>query len=160
MTKNQDSKPTSAPLFLIKTALIVMVLWGQSVTAESLEDLPPPESVVSEAQQLHTDLMLAAIRADLYNTHCRGTSIAKNFNQVNRLFITKYSLTANKYIKTYINKLVNVEKGLQEREFKMSLNKIGGCRQAKKRDWRTTISGEFKNLYRQVKNSTWYPEEL
>jgi len=113
----------------------------------------PPEQI------LHTDLVLLALKSDFFNHRCRGISVNKSFNKVNRLFITKYSLTANNYIKTFINADVKAEKHDQELEFKKELNKIGGCSAAVKQGWRKQINDLFNELYRQAEKSTWFPEE-
>ncbi len=137
--------------------------WNQTVLAASVTDTVSAAEAktipASEDQILHTDLIMLALKADFFNRRCRGISVNKDFNKVNRLFITKYSLTANNYIKTYINPDVRAEKQLQELEFKKELNKIGGCAKAREQGWRKQITDLFNELYRQAEQSTWYPEE-
>ena len=146
----------SAPLrFFLLFATIVLAMSLQAKVYAADNTAP-----ISEEQALHTDLVLLAMKSDFYNRRCRGISVAKNFNKVNRLFITKYSLTANNYIKQYINPDVRQEKEIQEREFKKELNRVGGCNAARKNGWRSEISDLFHNLYQQAQKSTWFPEEI
>ena len=115
------------------------------------------QSPTFEAQTLHTNLVLIALKADYFNRRCRGISVNQNFNQVNRLFITKYSLTANNYIKNYINEDVRSEKQTLERTFKKELNQIGGCLAANKQDWRSKLNKEYQSLFSKAENSLWFP---
>ncbi|BCN93174.1 hypothetical protein THMIRHAM_09590 [Thiomicrorhabdus immobilis] len=110
--------------------------------------------------KLHSELVLKALQLDFYNIRCRGTSVAKNFNKVNRLYITKYSITANNFIKDFINPDVRAEKEAQEIDFKKNLNRMGGCAKAKDQDWIKEIHDQFNELYQQAEQSAWYPEEM
>ncbi len=148
-----------------KLSLVFLLSFGMSpyIHAEEVESTDTTEAStpeISEEQTLHTNLVLTALKADFFNKRCRGISVAKSFNKVNRLFVTKYSLTANNYIKTYMNADVKQYKVELERDFKKSLNKIGGCKQTKKLDWRGNLRKEFNQLYRDADRSTWFPEEL
>lgn len=109
--------------------------------------------------KLHSELVLTALQLDFYNNRCRGISVSKNFNTVNRLYITKYSLTANNFIKHYINNDVRKEKVSQETAFKKTLNSLGGCAKAKEQGWIKEIHDEFKTRLQQAEKSTWFPED-
>jgi len=117
------------------------------------------EKTQSPELQLHSDLVLKALQVDFYNVRCRGISVAKNFTKVNRLYITKYSLTANNFIKNYINQDVRAEKENQETAFKKNLNALGGCSGAREKGWIKEIHDQFGDLYKQAEKSTWFPEE-
>lgn len=130
----------------------------ESTTVTEQETIEKP--VISAEQKLHTALILTALKVDFYNARCRGLSVAKNVNKVNRLYITKYSITANNYIKIYISEDVRKEKANQEIAFKKALSKIGGCSKAKQQGWVKSLRDEFNDLYEQAEKSTWYPEEL
>ncbi|QCU90357.1 hypothetical protein [Thiomicrorhabdus sediminis] len=119
-----------------------------------------PSAQISADQRLHSDLVLSALQLDFYNARCRGLSIARNFNRVNRLFVTKYSLTANNYIKDFIAEDVREEKMRQEILFKRNLSKMGGCDKAKDAGWIKEIHDHFKALYRKAETSSWFPETL
>lgn len=143
--------------------LLSITLWFTPVYAV---DKVPPETTnidtttISPEQLLHSKLLLTALRLDFYNARCRGQSIAKHFNQVNRLYITKYSLTANNYIKTYINADVRKEKAQQEIAFKKDLSKIGGCAKAKNEGWVKSLRDAYNKQYLQAEQSSWFPEEI
>lgn len=151
---------TTLTKFSLTTLLtFCLASWNPIAQAEDAT-VSSIEEAISTDQVLHTDLVLLALKADFYNRRCRGISVSKNFNKVNRLFITKYSLTANNYIKVFINPDVKAEKITLEREFKRELGKIGGCSAAKKQQWRKEINNLFNALYQQAEKSTWYPEEI
>ena len=76
---------------------------------------------------------------------------------MNRLFITKYSLTANNYIKTYINEDVRAQKAALEIEFKRELNRVGGCAAAIDSGWRSQINDLYRELYLRAEKSVWFP---
>ncbi|HHT00720.1 MAG TPA: hypothetical protein ENK73_07690 [Thiomicrospira sp.] len=146
-------------LFLLTSSLIVTNVYAQ--TASQVKDNPSNASknTLSAEQILHTSLVLTALQLDFYNERCRGISVAKNFNKVNRLYITKYSLTANNYIKLYINPDVRKEKAQHETAFKKNLNAIGGCSNAKKQGWIKALNEQFNKKYDQAELSAWFPEE-
>lgn len=123
------------------------------------EESPEKQSLPNPELQLHSKLVLKALQVDFYNVRCRGISVAKNLNKVNRLYITKYSLTANNYIKDFINPDVKAEKKAQEIDFKKKLNQLGGCSKARQQGWLKQIRQEFKDLYQQAEQSAWFPEE-
>jgi len=141
---------------LHKALLITILL--PFLTLFSLPSLSA-EANKNHELQLHSDLVLKALQLDFYNVRCRGISVAKNFNKVNRLYITKYSLTANNFIKNYINKDVRAEKENQEIAFKKNLNALGGCSGAREKGWIKEIHDQFGDLYEQAEKSTWFPEE-
>lgn len=140
-----------ALVIIINTALICTMPLHANETENASQTLIP------KAQTLHTNLVLLALKADYFNRKCRGISINQNFNRVNRLFITKYSLTANNYIKTYINKDVRGEKLTLERAFKKELNQVGGCLAANQQNWRSKLNKEYQSLFSKAENSLWFP---
>jgi len=148
-----------APNALVRLSMLLLLTLSLSLTTlPSYAEAEQPPTIDKE-QVLHTALVLSALKADFFSARCRGISVAKYFNKVNRLFITKYSLTANNYIKTYINADVRKEKGKQEITFKKALNMVGGCSKAKNADWKKIINNEFNSLFEQAEQSTWFPEE-
>lgn len=149
-------------LQLSKVTLLTLSIGFSShlFAAVESEQATIEKPVISAEQQLHSALILTALKVDFYNARCRGLSVAKDVNKVNRLYITKYSITANNYIKIYINEDVRKEKANQEIAFKKALSKIGGCSKAKQQGWVKSLRDEFNDLYEQAEKSTWYPEEL
>jgi len=109
--------------------------------------------------KLHSDLVIKALQLDFYNTRCRGISVAKNFNKVNRLYITKYSITANNFIEAFINPDARAEKEALQIDFKKNLNRLGGCAKAKDQDWIKEIHDTFREQYKKAEKSAWYPEK-
>ncbi len=158
-SKNLQASQNRLGLILLGMLGGFLMLISTTSYAEVVSDLQPVELTPTEEQDYHSKLVITALKTDFFNKRCRGISVAKSFNKVNRLFINKYSLTANNYIKLYINPDVRQEKQQQEREFKKSLNSIGGCSKARKLKWRNTLNKEFDELYQQAETSTWYPEE-
>lgn len=116
------------------------------------------KSKIDPELQLHIDLIEIALKTDSYNKRCRGISTAKLLHQVNRLYVTKYSLTANNFIESYINEDVRTLKTERQHTFNRWLAQIGGCQEAKSQDWGTQLKTEFKTLYEQAEKSPWYPE--
>jgi len=144
-----------------KNTLLAIVIFAFTLFSAQLYAIDTTDDVATQTPelQLHSALVLKALQVDFYNIRCRGISVAKNFNKVNRLYITKYSLTANNFIKNFINPDVRAEKQIQEIDFKKNLNKLGGCSKAKEQGWIKQIHDEYKNLYQQAEQSTWFPEE-
>ncbi|MDX1352429.1 MAG: hypothetical protein R3254_05400 [Thiomicrorhabdus sp.] len=143
-------------LLLLAVFFFVLNLHTTSVFAENTQETKTPQN---PELQLHIDLVLKALQLDFYNVRCRGISVAKNFNKVNRLYITKYSITANNFIKQFIDSDVRAEKEKQEVEFKRNLNRLGGCSKAKQQGWIKEIHDQFGELYQHAEQSAWFPEE-
>ena len=144
-----------------KNTLLAIVMFAFTLFSAQLYATETTNNVTTQNPelQLHSALVLKALQVDFYNVRCRGISVAKNFNKVNRLYITKYSLTANNFIKNFINPDVRAEKQIQEIDFKKNLNQLGGCSKAKEQGWIKQIHDEFNHLYQQAEQSTWFPEE-
>lgn len=140
---------------LLASLLAVLSLQSNFANAEEItSDVP---AIISEEQILHTDLVLLALKADDFNHRCRGISVNQNFNKVNRLFITKYSLTANNYIKLYIEQDVRDYKQALKIEFKKELNRVGGCNAAIDQGWRNNINELYRTLFLKAEQSVWFP---
>lgn len=122
-----------------------------------------PEADVDTEKQgdpqavLHSNLVKSALLNDAFGKRCRGRSVAKYFNKVNRLYITKYSVSANNYIESYIAPDFRDYKEDFEHLFSRSLAQKGGCGKAKDNDWDKQMLAEFKALFREVESSNWYP---
>lgn len=115
-------------------------------------DNPNPELT------LHIELVELALETDAYNKRCRGMSIAKALNQVNRLYVTKYSLTAHNFIKEYIDKDVRGVKSDRQHRFNEKLHDLGGCHGTNTRDALKALRKQFQTSYEQAEKSAWYPE--
>ncbi|WP_029407381.1 hypothetical protein [Thiomicrorhabdus sp. Milos-T2] len=158
-----NAQPSSSrsllTIFIATLFLYSNISLAETPTTQTDTQVNKTESLQNAEQELHTSLVLTALKLDFYNRRCRGISVAKNFNKVNRLYITKYSLTANNFIKDYINNDVRKEKASQERDFKKTLNSLGGCAKAKQKDWIKKIHDQFKTTLEQAQQSAWFPEE-
>jgi len=119
---------------------------------------PKEETLIDHELQLHIDLVSNALQTDSYNKRCRGMSISKSLNQVNRLLVTKYSLTSNNFIKNYIAKDVEAFKSERYHDFNKNLNLMGGCKVAKSEGIVKQLKKEFRDLYDQAEKSPWYPD--
>ncbi len=137
---------------ITRLAFSVMVsLFSSAQASETLVKIDPE-------LQLHIDLIEVALKTDAYNKRCRGISTAKNLHQVNRLYVTKYSLTSNNFIKHYINEDVRALKIERQHTLNQLLAKLGGCQKAELQDWVKQLQPDFKSLYEQAEQSPWYPE--
>lgn len=139
--------------WLISTALLSLMLLISNQTFA--EEKPAP---IDPELQIHIDLVENALKTDAYNKRCRGISVAKALNKVNRLCVTKYSLTANNFIKNYIDRDVRGVKADRQHDFNVKLSKMGGCQAAKKEGSVKQLKTQFKALFEQAEQSPWYPE--
>ncbi len=152
------AQDTQTPNFLtnthIHTSFFVLIFWVFSPPSFA----EPISKTEDQALQNHIDLIEVALLTDSYNARCRGISIAKALNSVNRLYVTKYSLTANNFIKTYIDPDVKTLKIERKHRFNKMLNVLGGCQAAKSKDSIKRLKKHFKSLYETAEKSPWYPE--
>lgn len=132
------------------TLIFIMSLFLLTAQAQE-QEVPNPQ------QEIHSNLVKSALLNDAFAERCRGMSIDKNFNQVNRLFITKYGVSANNYIETFIAEDFRDYKRQFSRHFNIVLAKKGGCQAAKDQKWDKEMHDEFKELYRQAEASNWFP---
>jgi len=145
---------------LLLTAFLIPSLSLLSVNTFANESGKTAESnnIEKPELKLHSDLVIKALQLDFYNNRCRGISVAKNFNKVNRLYITKYSITANNFIEQFINPDTRAEKEALKIDFKKNLNLIGGCAKARNQGWIKNIHDGFREQYKKAEKSAWYPE--
>lgn len=156
-----QSKAVFTSKSLKKVSLFALMVSLLSLSSYSVlaNDLAGSQVNENPELKLHSELVLTALQLDFYNNRCRGTSVAKNFNKVNRLYITKYSITANNFIEEFINPDARAEKEAQEMDFKRNLNRLGGCSKAKDQDWIKKIHDNYRNLYQKAEKSAWFPEK-
>ncbi len=147
-----------------KTHLPTCIISVQSLFIACLLTFSPPslaeQSVNANSPELqtHIDLIEIALLTDAYNKRCRGISVSKSLNQVNRLYVTKYSLTANNFIKTYLDPDVKALKLERQHRFNKLLNELGGCQAVKKNGSIKLLKKHFRTQYETAENSPWYPE--
>jgi hypothetical protein len=108
----------------------------------------------------HDQLVMLALEYDFYNQRCRGMSMQKHFNQVKRLFVTKYSQTPNNYIEAFMVSSGNdfrAFKKAQESKFLQSLAQQGGCKGFKSSGRLQQLQKAFNLRFQSVESSSWFP---
>lgn len=131
----------------------ILVLFFISISWTAQADSEP-----LQGQALHTKLVETALQYDTFNQRCRGVSAAKNKAAVNRLFIRKYRLTFNNYIKVY---LTPDPRETENRVKDATIRKIaeqGGCQQARQKGFEKQLKKTYRRLYEAVEPSPWFPE--
>ncbi|MBN2646726.1 MAG: hypothetical protein JXR44_02950 [Thiotrichales bacterium] len=134
--------------------VLCSLLWGSPLSANA--QLSPDEQQVQ--QVTHDRLIELALLNDEFAKRCRGTSVAKHFNQVNRLFITKYGMTANNYIQSFISRDTRAYQQQIAMAFNDQLSDKGGCEAAKDQQWDRQMADEFKRHLQQVEAANWRPQ--
>ena len=119
-----------------------------------------PNVVVAElqAEALHSKLVTTSIKYDTFNQRCRGVSAAKNESKVNRLFLRKYGVTVNNYIKTYLSTDARDIKNDVKDQMIKTIAQMGGCQQARQKGLEKELKADYRKLYRATEQSTWFPE--
>lgn len=145
--------------FLNRVLLLGLVLVAHlSYAQDSVESKASTSvSVPLEDEALHSRLVNVALQLDFYNEQCRGLTINRNFNRVNRLFINKYSLSANNYIEAFFHQEIRDYKKQMQRDFIQTLAKKRGCQGAKKQGWDKELKAQYNRFYRMAEESGWYP---
>lgn len=148
---NQFDRSHVIPAITLLFFSVMFTLFSSAQASEPLVKTDPE-------LQLHIDLIEVALKTDSYNKRCRGISTSSNLHRVNRLFVTKYSITSNNFIKDYINEDVRALKTEREHTLNKLLAKTGGCEKAESQEWVKQLRPDFKRLYEQAEKSPWYPE--
>lgn len=116
---------------------------------------PPLDTLTGEA--LHLKLVEIAYQYDSYNTRCRGLSISREVDDVNRLFLRKYGITINNFIKLNIDRDVRGYQNSVKQEFHKGLYELGGCEATKDTDFLNILRDNYRMLFRKAQNSPWFP---
>ncbi|MDG6777815.1 hypothetical protein QCB44_03740 [Thiomicrorhabdus sp. zzn3] len=133
---------------------------AQAQTEVTLEPLSAKASLTQlHGEALHIELVNTALQYDLYNKRCRGISVSKEVNQVNRLFLQKYGLTVNNFVKQHINRNPRTHQEQLKQSLYQKLNELGGCNLAKDKGLLENFQERFQFLYDQADKSTWFPLE-
>lgn len=130
---------------------------GSFLMVQSLVSFASQESRNLEDEALHSRLINVSLELDWLNQKCRGLSIQRNFKMVNRLFIDKYSLSANNYIEGFFGVQMRDYKQQKSREMLRKLAQKRGCKQALDQDWDRELKKEYNSLLRKVEDSSWFP---
>lgn len=111
-----------------------------------------------QGQALHTQLIEVALQYDTFNQRCRGVSAAKNKAAVNRLFIRKYRLTVNNYIKAYLTPDPRVTENRIKDATIRKIAEQGGCQKARQEGFEKQLKKDYRRLYEAAELSAWFPE--
>lgn len=134
-------------------AWVMVVLTFSSLTVqaetETLESL--------SGEPLHVRLIETTIRYDFFNQRCRGVRASANQSEVNRLFIQKYRLTLNNFIKQYISTDARTYRDQLQDNLYRQVAEMGGCQPARDQGLETRIKSDYRKLLEQVEVSSWYP---
>lgn len=140
--------------FLWLATLVFLV--GMMAQGALAEDKSNTQNALSD-EALHSELVKVALALDFYSEKCRGMSVDKYFNAVNRLYINKYSLSANNYIEQFFHTEVRDFKAQKQLELIQQLAQMKGCRGAKEQAWDKTTLKHYNQLLRQAEDSGWFP---
>lgn len=127
--------------------LLLLSFMATSVSAEQLKN-----------EDLHTQLVKTAIKFDVFNQQCRGVSLAKKTANVNRLYIRKYGITVNNYIKVYLSQDPRKAKVELKDEMLKTIAKKGGCQALRKQRARKSFKQQYRTLFKHAETSAWIPE--
>lgn len=132
-------------------AIIGLGLFSLSIQAED----EMVETLTGEA--LHIRLVETAIHYDFFNQRCRGVRASANQSEVNRLFIQKYRLTLNNFIKKYITTDARDLRDRLKNGLYRQVADMGGCQPARDQGLETHIKSDYRQLLEKVEVSSWFP---
>lgn len=141
--------------FLILVFSALLATYSQAVLSDEQQ---APQKLEGEA--LHIKLVETALKYDFYNKRCRGISVAGESYQVERLFLQKYGMTINNFIKQYIDRDTRGYKESLKKDLYKQLFEMGGCDLAKDKGLLKQFQQNLKTLYNQAELSPWFPSEL
>ncbi|MDG6773166.1 hypothetical protein QCB45_02395 [Thiomicrorhabdus sp. ZW0627] len=140
------------------TLLFSTLLLAYSQTVFSTE-----EQAVSidelNGQALHEKLVETALKYDFYNKRCRGISVSGESYQVERMFLKKYGLTINNFIKQYIDRDTRGYKEKLKKDIYLQLSQMGGCEKAKEKGLLKAFQENLQSLFDKAETSQWFPIE-
>lgn len=119
------------------------------------QEAPALDKLTGEA--LHLKLVEIAYQYDSYNTRCRGLSISREVNDVNRLFLRKYGITINNFIKLNIDRDVRGYQSSVKQNFYNTLYELGGCDGAKDTEFLNKLRDNYRMLLENARTSPWFP---
>ena len=108
--------------------------------------------VGDETGKLLAELVRTSLEYDLYNARCRGNAASTKINDSNRLFVSKYSITANQVINRYIDKDEFAARSAMEQDFLQKISRMGGCKMAKQKGLQQELDQNYRRLFDQVSN--------
>lgn len=130
---------------------VILMGWvfALPVSAASIEEL--------KGEALHVALVKTALKYDYFNQRCRGVSASQKEAKVNRLFIEKYNLTINNFIKQFLTRDPRETEGALKKELYAEIYQLGGCQQAREKGLEDSLKKGFRELYQKTESSPWFP---
>jgi hypothetical protein len=161
MRTHSPHKTALFPPYLI---MLAMTFWSVShaplAHSESTSFEPALESFKKlQGEALHNQLVETAMRYDFYNKRCRGVSVSAEMEQVNRLFLRKFGMTLNNFIKQHIDRNPRNYQETVKQQLYQQIFELGGCEQAKTKGLVSRFQQEFRLLYEEAERSPWFPSE-
>lgn len=130
---------------------VILMGWvfALPVSAASIEEL--------KGEALHVALVKTALKYDYFNQRCRGVSASQKEAKVNRLFIEKYNLTINNFIKQFLTRDPRETEAALKKELYAEIYQFGGCQQAREKGLEDSLKKGFRELYQKTESSPWFP---
>lgn len=147
-------------VWVLASCVMLTPAYAEEVLEHHPTELSPETLAELSNEALHTKLVITAIKYDTFNQRCRGVSAAYNTSKVNRLFLKKFGITLNDYMMNYLSKDANDPRVVKQKivtGVNQTIAKMGGCQPARAKGLEKTYKDDFRNLYRQVESSTWFP---
>lgn len=142
-------------LFLATLPLLI-ALFGGTVSTSYAAD--PAELEALHGRELHIKLIETALRYDYYNKRCRGISVSKEVNLVNRLFLRKYGMTVHNFIKQQMQTDPRDYQETVKQALYKELAEMGGCEGSKEQGMIAHFQDVFRVLFERAENANWFPE--
>jgi len=142
-------------LFTPFFTITLLFLSFSAYSADAPSEKTPLNALKGEA--LHIKLVEVAYQYDSYNKRCRGLSISREVDEVNRLFLRKYGITINNFIKLNIDRDTRGYQQSIQRDFYNTLYEMGGCEATKETDFLDTMRNKFRLLIDNTQTSPWFP---
>ena len=106
---------------------------------------------------LHLKLVEVAYRYDYYNKRCRGISISREVNEVNRLFLRKYGITINNFIKLNIDRDTRGYQNGVKQKLYQNIFEMGGCQSDQNDPFLDQMQRDYRTLLENAQTSPWFP---
>ena len=108
-------------------------------------------------QPLHEQLVRTAMAFDVFNQRCRGVSASTQESQANRLFVEKYRMTLNNFVR----EMMPMDARQLEADIRSRINQrifeLGGCQKARADGMEAQFKADFRILMEKAQQSPWYP---
>ncbi|KUJ72894.1 hypothetical protein [Thiomicrospira sp. WB1] len=135
---------------VLRGLLLIVSLQATVMAAET-------DLTTLEGQPLHEQLVRTAMAFDVFNQRCRGVSASTQESQVNRLFVEKYRMTLNNFVR----EMMPMDARQLESEIQARINQrifeLGGCQKARADGMEARFKADFRTLMEKARQSPWYP---